>query len=208
MPYERYAWDRPPNSRIPNRPGDRLSEPLFLSLGKAVSAWEGVQAATSSLYFAMSAPELDEVEKDPGFQAFGGLNKVHERRKELMKRGEEFVSRGLGKHQDQASNFKRRLKSVMHSYVGWAARRNDIAHGYVTESGTPDYDDPDQPTTIVYSLCPSHARLSKWSHGEPEYNYVASELEYFASCFQHLDERIEDLARFADRLSRARAGIG
>lgn len=197
-----HSWDRPLNSQIPNRPGDLSAEPLFLALGKAVSAWEGVQAATSSLYFSMSTQELD-MDENPLFQAFGGMSLIHNRHKELMKKSEEFLSK-LPKHHTGAGNFRLRIKKVMASYVGWAERRNDIAHGYVTEAHAPDYDDPAQPIITVYSLCPSHARLSSWGHGEPEYNYVASELDEFSRQFRALDDRIEGVARLAENLRSKR----
>jgi hypothetical protein len=72
---------------------------------------------------------------------------------------------------------------------------------YVTEARSPDYSDPEQPIITVYALCPSHARLAKWPHSEPEYNYVASDLEAFAESFRRLDDQFESLAHAADRLS-------
>ena len=53
----------------------------------------------------------------------------------------------------------------------------------------------------VHSLLPSHARSKKWFVGEPEYNYVASEIEEFAREFRDLDERLEALASKFDALS-------
>jgi hypothetical protein len=144
------------------------------------------------------------IEDDPGFQAFGDLDGVQRRRKELMTKSDTFLSGNFGRYRDDASRFKRRLRKLMSEYLGWAERRNDIAHGYVTEAQTPDYNDPNQNIITVYALCPSHARLPRWPHGEPEYNYVATELEEFAKRFQNLDERIEELASLAERLAQHR----
>jgi hypothetical protein len=201
MMRERKPWDRPVGSLTPNRMGDRAAEPLFAALGKAVSAWEGVQAATSSLYFAMrigSAP----AEADSGFQAFGGLNQVHKRRQELEERSRLFLAQHFGHNAEAVIRFGAELKSVLSAYVGWAERRNDIAHGYVTEAQTPDYCDPEQKIITVYALCPSHARIARWPHSEPEYNYVAADLEAFTESFRHLDDQFESLAHTADRLPR------
>jgi hypothetical protein len=198
---ERKPWDRPVGSLTPNRMGDQTAEPLFSALGKAVSAWEGVQAATSSLYFAMRigcAP----TETDPGFNAFGGLNQVHKRRKELEKRSRSFLTQDFGHNVEAVVRFRAELKNVLSAFVGWAERRNDIAHGYVTEAQSPDYYDPEQKIITVYALCPSHARIAKWLNSEPEYNYLASDLEAFIESFQRLDDQFESLARTADRLSR------
>ena len=185
---------------MPNRMGDRNAEPLFCALGKAVSAWEGVQAATSSLYFAMRIGNADS-EADPGFQAFGGLNQVHKRRKELEERSRLFLEQHFHRNAETTARFEAELKDVLAAYIGWAERRNDIAHGYVTEAQTPDYHDPEQKIITVYTLCPSHARIAKWPHSEPEYNYVASDLEAFAESFQRLDDQLESLANIADPFS-------
>jgi hypothetical protein len=112
---------------MPNRQGDRLAEPLFAGLGRAVSAWEGVQAATSSLYFAMRIGGIGS-EDYPGFQAFGGLNQVHKRRKELEERSRPFLAQDFA-DKEAVATFIVGLKEVLAAYLGWAGRRNDIAHG-------------------------------------------------------------------------------
>jgi hypothetical protein len=92
----------------------------------------------------------------------------------------------------------------MDAYRGWAERRNDLAHGYVTKAQGPDYSKEDQPTVTTYSLCPSHARSPKWPHSEPEYNYVASEIAAFATAFEVLDRRIEAAATRVSELKDCR----
>jgi hypothetical protein len=193
-------WDRPIGSLAPNRMGDRSVDPLFLALGKAVSAWEGVQAATSSLYFALRIGS-SATEDDPGFGAFAGLTLVHKRRNELEERSRAFLGQDFGAKADAARTFQSDLSRTLYAYVGWAERRNDIAHGYVTEAQTPDHHDPEQRILTVYALCPSYARLRKWQHGEPKYNYLAADLELFADRFHTLDGQLETLENTADFLS-------
>jgi hypothetical protein len=72
-------WSRPQYSAYPNRPGDRRRTPLYTALGRAVSNWEGVSAATASLFRAML--EGDE-RSDPAERAaerFGEIWAVQER---------------------------------------------------------------------------------------------------------------------------------
>lgn len=201
MTRKRKPWERPIGSLVPNRMGDQNAEPLFCALGKAVSAWEGVQTATSGLYFAMRIGNA-ESEGDPGFQAFGGLNQVHKRRQELEERSRLFLEQHVHHSVETVGRFETELKGVLAAYIGWAERRNDIAHGYVTEAQRPDYHDPEQKIITVYALCPSHARIARWPHSEPEYNYVVSDLEAFAKSFQRLDDQFENLADVANLLSR------
>lgn len=181
-------WDRPEGSRMPNRQGDREDTPIFTALGKAVSAWEGVNAAIASLFHALHAGDEQEVE------AFGDVLKVHERAKALRKECAIFLDADFGDRRDQAARLKKSMKQVTGAYCEWAARRNELAHGYVTEARSPDYSDEEQPIITVYALLPSHARLGSWSHAEPEFNYLAAEIEVFARQFQELDARIEKVA--------------
>lgn len=179
-------WDRPEGSRVPNRQGDRVDTPIYTALGKAVSAWEGVNAAIASLFHALHAGDEQEVE------AFGDVLKVHERAKALRKECAIFLDADFGDRRDQAARLKKSMKQVTGAYCEWAARRNELAHGYVTEARSPDYSDTEQPIITVYALLPSHARLGSWSHAEPEFNYLAAEIEVFARRFQELDARIEN----------------
>lgn len=142
-------WDRPEGSRVPNRQGDRVDTPIYTALGKAVSAWEGVNAAIASLFHALHAGDEQEVE------AFGDVLKVHERAKALRKECAIFLDADFGDRRDQAARLKKSMKQVTGAYCEWAARRNELAHGYVTEARSPDYSDTEQPIITVYALLPS-----------------------------------------------------
>lgn len=173
---------------MPNRQGDREDTPIYTALGKAVSAWEGVNAAIANLFHALHAGDEQEVE------AFGDVFKVHERAKALRRECANFLDADFGERRDQVARLKKSMKQVTGAYCEWAARRNELAHGYVTEARSPDYSDEELPIITVYALLPSHARLGSWSHAEPEFNYLAAEIEMFALRYRELDARIEVLA--------------
>ena len=196
-------WDRPPYSAIPNRTGDLVSDPIYVALGKAVSAWEGVNAATAAMHYAMLDGDRSDLDNE-AVKAFGSVSNVHERAKQLKERWERFFAADFGASRDEAAAIKAKLPELMHAYRGWAERRNDLAHGYVTEAHSPDYTDPDQPIVANYALCPSHARTEKWPHVEPEYNYIASEIEAFADEFAKLDQWIEAVAERIENLRAKR----
>jgi hypothetical protein len=188
-------WHRPKGSAIPNRQGDKLDTPIYTALGKALSAWEGVNAAANSLAHAL-LQHLDEAERGRELEIFHKQPKTHDRVGFLRRAGEQFLTGDFGRElHDAVAKFKKDLGKELGAYTEWAARRNDIAHGYVTEAMTPDYGDPDQPIITVYALLPSHARPGRFHHEEPEWNYLASEIEVFAQRFQELDDRLERLAR-------------
>lgn len=184
---------------MPNRQGDREDTPIYTALGKAVSAWEGVNAAVASLFHALRAGNEQEVE------AFGGVFKVHDRANALREECGRFLDAEFGDRRDQVARLKKSMRQVAGAYCEWAARRNELAHGYVTEARCPDYGDDEQSIITVYALLPSHARLSRWSHAEPEFNYLAAEIEMFARRFQELDARIEALVAVVTELRTVRS---
>jgi hypothetical protein len=194
MSQKRMPWDRPPGSSAPNRQGDYFAEPIFTALGRALSAWEGVNAAANSLFHALHS-HMAPADRDAATKAYDGQHKTHDRAQILRVAGEEFLTADFKEMRDEAAKFKRRHKELVGQYVEWAARRNDLAHGYVTEAQSPDYSREDQPIVTVYALLPSHARVDRWYHEEPEWNYLATEIEEIARRFRFLDDELEKLAR-------------
>jgi hypothetical protein len=119
-----------------------------------------------------------------------------------------FLAADFGDRSDDAARIKKKLKSALSSYVEWAVRRNELAHGCVTSAQCPDYRLSEQPIVTVYALLPSHARTDRWYHAEPEWNYLAAEIREFAHGFSHLDDVLEALARQVAELTNFRTAIG
>ncbi|SLN46099.1 hypothetical protein [Roseisalinus antarcticus] len=199
-------WARPEFSAIPNRPGDREAEPLYAALGHAVSDWEGVNAVTAALHRALLLDDDRDSFESAEIEAFGGLNNVHRRAKELSDLSKGFFGAAFGDQQDEANEICKEIASLLAAYRGWAERRNDLAHGYVTRADGPDYYQEDQPIVATYALCPSHARIPKWPFGEPDYNYVAEDISSFAAAFRALDIEIEAMANRIENLRPYRLG--
>jgi len=118
----------------------------------------------------------------------------------LEANAEERITRDLGVNHPEASKINADIEAVLASYRGLAERRNDLAHGYVTEFRAPDYEDEDQKIVTFFLLMPSQARTNKWFNAQPEFNYVASEIDDFARRFQQLDEQIEAIALRLEQL--------
>lgn len=203
---KRMPWDRPPGSLASNRTGDRTAEPIYAALGRALSAWEGVNAAANSLFHALLS-HLPAADRDTSTKAFDSKHRVHDRAQILRVAGEEFVAADFREKREEVARFKARHRKLLGLYVEWAARRNDIAHGYVTAAQSPDYSRDDQPIVTVYALLPSHARADRWYHEEPEWNYLAAEIEEFALRFGFLDDELEKLATKVAELSPYRTNL-
>lgn len=206
MLQKRMPWDRPPGSSLSIRQGDDLDEPIFTELGRALSAWEGINAAVNSLHHSLQI-HLGESERDAAKNSFELLKKTDERAQGVRELAGSFLAADFADRRDDAARLKKKLKFALSSYLGWATRRNELAHGYVTSAQCPDYRLAEQPTITVYALLPSHARTDRWYHAEPEWNYIAAELREFAHRFSLLDEAIEALARQVAELSAFRTAV-
>jgi hypothetical protein len=189
-------WD-PPFS-APLRTGEKNPDALYLSIGRALSLWEGMEAELGGLYAAFTTGPDDRYIA-PTIRAFGTVTNTGARAEMIDHAAEAFFHQlphelDVGPYQDE-------LKQLLKHYRGWAARRNDVAHGYVTESRHPDYTQDDQPIISTYCLCPSHGHSKKWLlNMEPTYQYVASEVDGFGRAFNELSERIGDFAQKLDEL--------
>lgn len=198
------SWDRPPDSAIPLRSIDKDPKPIFAALGRAVSNWEGVQAAVTEVYLSILDQQNDELDQK-ALDEFGQILRVPNRAKELRNRTDEFFRQGTELEEGFEATFRSALSSLLKAYEGWTQRRNDLAHGYVTEWDAPDYSDGNQPIVTFYGLLPSHARTRKWFMYEPEYNYIAREIEAFADAFSQLDNELADLARKMNEVRGSRS---
>lgn len=194
MSQKQMPWDRPLGSLAPNHQVDYFAEPIYTALGRALSAWEGVNAAANSLFHALHS-HATQADRDAATKKFDRQHKTHDRAQTLRLAGEEFLAADFGEMRDKAAKFRKRHKELVRQYIEWAARRNDFAHGYVTEAQSPDYSREDQSIVTVYALLPSHSRVDRWHHEEPEWNYLAAEIEEIAQRFRFLDDELEKLAR-------------
>lgn len=192
------VWERPVGSETPNRQGDHDAEPIYTALGRALSAWEGVNASTRSLFQALHCKSA-ATEQQIVQELFDGLPKVHDRARLLRDLGDKVLGTGFPTGDNRAMKLRKRIVSTTTRYIGWAARRNELAHGYVTQTQSPDYSQPSQRIVTAYALLPSHARSNLWFDAEPEWNYLASDINEFARQFQNLDESFQDLAGSVER---------
>jgi hypothetical protein len=169
-----------------------------------LSAWEGGNAAINSLHLALHV-HLDEADRDKATIAFSTALKTDDRAQSVRQAAAAFLDADFGENRVEAAKLKKQLKSALARYVGWVARRNELAHGYVTEAQCPDYSLDEQPIVTVYALLPSHARSDRWYNAEPEWNYLASEVDEYAQQFSYLDDTLEQLAAKTAELSASRS---
>ena len=132
-------WDRPKDSMIPNRPGDRNKEVLYAGIGRVLHNWEGVEVALAELYVKSNWME-QPVDADVLFEEFALIKKAHDRASAVRALGEAFFEHVPLHYRAEGKSSRRAMKRTLSAYLGWVARRNDVAHGYITELVGPDYE--------------------------------------------------------------------
>ncbi len=187
-------WDRPSMSFAPNRFGDRSADPIYLALGKSVSAWEGVQVASANLFLALVA-STDGVSAEAECWNYSRAMKVPERAKKIRKACRDYLDKKPKPSSKPLELLVEEIEKLVLVYGEWSARRNELAHGYVTPAWGDDPLGELGTSEESFSLCPSHARLHHWNNVEPDFNYIASEIESFALGFKTLDAALEAAAK-------------
>ena len=178
-------WDRPyiPKMAI----GSLADTDLYLAVGKAISAWEGVEAAFASLFSVFTSK--DGVDYQPAVRAFGVVNNVM-LRADMIKQAAEahfHIFESISDLWPALDAHKIDLKRLLRSYKGWSGRRNDVAHGFVQEVFLIDEDAWVHTDRFMYLLVPSltasQRRITDWY---PDYRYNAGHLNAFVEAFSFL----------------------
>jgi hypothetical protein len=188
-------WDIPYAAKF--KVGDADESGIYTAVGKALSKWEGL-VADLTFVFAVLASQEEPWHYNPAVRAFGSVQGASAK-SEMVQHAAEALFHNFERQLNvDCDEYRAHLRALLREYNGWAARRNDVAHGYVTESRMPDYTKDDTPITSTYLLCPSHSASRKWPMDwEPAYQYRADEIAAFGVGFDGLAERV---LAFAKRL--------
>jgi len=196
------AWEIPCGPKF--KVGDAAEKTIHEAVGRALSKWEGL-VADLTFVFAVLTSQEEPWHYNPAVRAFGAVQGAAAKSEMVQQAAEALFHNFERQLNVDCDEYRTELKSLLREYNGWSARRNDVAHGYVTESRMPDYTKDDTPITSTYLLCPSHSASRKWPVGwEPVYQYRAGEIEKFGVCFDELAERVRT---FSKRLEQWRLDV-
>jgi hypothetical protein len=187
------AWDIPYAEKF--KVGDPSEDAIFVAVGKALSRWEGVVADLTSVFAVLTATD-EPWNYNPAVRAFGTVQGAAAK-SEMIQQGAEALFHNFERQLCvNCDSIRNELRGLLRECGGWGARRNDIAHGYVTESRAPDYTKDEQPIVSTFLLCPSHSASRKWPMDwEPAYKYRAAEIEKFGASFDELADRLRVFSR-------------
>jgi hypothetical protein len=187
------VWDIPYSPKF--KVGDATESVIYEAVGRALSRWEGL-VAELTFVFAVLTSQDEPWHYNPAVRAFGAVPGAAAKSEMVQQAAEALFHNFEMQLTVDCDKYRTDLKSLLREYNGWGARRNDVAHGYVTERRMPDYAKDDTLIVSTYLLCPSHSASRKWPAGwEPVYQYRADEIEKFGASFDELAARVRQFAK-------------
>ena len=166
-------WDQPP---FPTS-GDPDDAITYEGVGRVVSHWESLEFELARLYTLFRGDPDGELLLDP--KGYGSGRIFQERLKILNGAAEKFFL------SNPAQNFEGGFSRIVNAVLGFADRRNDVAHGTVMplennswvmhRFGKPKGGPPRQ-----FLLVPPLHVVRKHEDGVPKYAYSSAELKTLA----------------------------
>jgi hypothetical protein len=173
-------WEVRPQAEF----GDRDPNDLFVAIGKALTEWENVEWSLAELFAVVVSARSKSVFWQPAVQAYGSIVSFNGRCEMLRVAGEAYFStRKQRAH--RADDFKKLVNEAGH----YAGRRNEIAHGKVSEVYW--YDSRKNAKSHGFYLIPAlfNPKKVKKSTGMA-YGYVSTDLLHYKQEFTKLHLRI------------------
>lgn len=166
------SWDVRPRQKK----GDPIPDPLFQSVGVALTQWERLESRLAELFDALvTGAESPTKSNRSAFLAFRSVSSSSART-ELVTEAAPRALLEWPELRDRSSNF---LLAVSR----FGARRNEIAHGMVCSLGEHGF-----------YLSPNNVNRNKWSkEGAAKYQYTSDDVFYYAEEFGKLRVECEDL---------------
>ena len=168
-------WDRRPWPKA----GDADKDSLYRSVGKALSAWEAIEAQLSYLFTQFIYPGRDSLASR---RAYGAVRTFEGRLDMLRAAADVYFAYFPDK------SLRTSFKSLAGRAKNYAGRRNDIAHGIVARWH------PNPMTSFMveqetWCLLPSYIMTKHRDISEtPEYAMASDDMDYFTSQFNLLLE--------------------
>jgi hypothetical protein len=170
-------WDVPPTPAY----GDSHEDAISLVVGRALTSWECVEEALADIFAIFVNADTVDPERAPALRAYGSVASARGRADMLDSAGEAYFLNNPN------TQLQADFEAVLRNYRGYAARRNDIAHGRAGQEST-------NPAHGWY-LYPGLYNSKKYPIGQPpKYLYSSVEIRRFKDGFETLYDEIVDLA--------------
>ena len=154
--------------------GETDDVPLFVAVGRALSAWSDAEEAIAYLFaFFVEAGKIDA----PAIRAYSSIIGVRNRIAMVRHAADAWFD-DLGCCSSKCNPY-----SALKDCEGWANRRNDLAHGVVDLS----LDD----VPAGWFFYPGYFTKKRPFFGPSSFRYNAAQIERFAEDFSDLRERLK-----------------
>jgi hypothetical protein len=160
--------------------GDSDQDKLYAAVGRALTEWERHEAALSTLFSVFVGDPMSA----PARRAYGAV-RTFEGRADMLRASAEAFFLGYGLPlRDLQESFEVLLKDSVQA----SPRRNDIAHGAVSEYRRNPLDRTTR--TKSYALHPPFATFKGRNvEGVPEYCYTSVEIDFYQGEFCRLQKK-------------------
>jgi hypothetical protein len=158
--------------------GDAEADTLFASVGRALSRWEELEEDLADLFAGIvGSRQRVHDSTNPACRAYGSIPTFNMRVDMLVAAADAFFATWNQPGLHDA------FQSLIRECRGFAARRNDIAHGtYRHISG------------VGYFIEPAYYNIRKYSADDnPSYCYSSKEIDYYEHIFGQLIEKARKL---------------
>jgi hypothetical protein len=178
-------WDIRPGARW----ADRDPKELFAAIGEALTEWENVEAALASLFAVFVSARKNASFWSPAIQAYGSIASFKSRCDMIRIAADAYFST-----RKSITDTKKHFKELLDLAGNYSARRNEIAHGKVSEVFW--YDKRKRAKSHGFYLLPSlfNPRKNKKATGMVYY-YVSGDLIHYRQEFTKLYLRLEGFRR-------------
>ena len=183
-------WDaRPIASR-----GDSDSSLLFMCIGQALTEWSHIETACAEIYVVLISAKGRYPFETPVLRAYGSLPSFSTQCQLVRYAAEAFFHKNPKKQQLSA-----RLDKLLKLVANYSPRRNEIAHGQVSEIYLQKSKRSHQMQNIGYFLLPALYNPKKFNlvKAEITYQYRSSDVIYYRQEFTKLHLQ---LLGFCDQL--------
>jgi hypothetical protein len=188
-------WDVRPQPLI----GEREPQALFVAVGEALTEWENVETSLAKLFAVLVSARGKSTFWLPAVQAYGSIASFKNRCDMIRVAGDAHFSTRQ-KIADKGGPFSKLIGEAGQ----YAARRNEIAHGKVSEVFW--YDARKKSKSGGFYLLPSLFNPRKVKKSGIAYAYVSADLLHYKQEFSKLHLRIEgfrfELTRRSSRGTR------
>lgn len=176
-------WDVLPAAAM----GDAEPGILFQSIGQALTEWSHIETCYAEIYAIFVGAKGRKQFQTAALRAYGSIPSISTQLILVQYAAEVFFHKHTSKR-----HLKKTLDTLISDTKEFSGRRNEIAHGQVSQVYIQKSPRSHQMQSVGYFLLPSlyHPKKYKLDSGEITYQYHSSNVIYYRQEFTKLQLRV------------------